>query len=161
MDTQFFETAPVQKYLNNLRGGGKTHMLSTGEVQAVNRSIEIDETMPFEGQKQILLVIQDTPVRLLLLQNSAVTLGRMDTRANIYPDLDLTPYGGSETGVSRTHATLVYKNRALYVTDLGSSNGTYLNGERLQAHKPEPVLIGEVLVLGRLTVQIESPKLHR
>jgi pSer/pThr/pTyr-binding forkhead associated (FHA) protein len=159
MNSQFFETVPLQQYIDMVRSG-KTQMLSTGEVQAVNRSIEVDETLPLENQKQITLVIQDTPIRLLLVPNTEVTLGRTDTRVNIYPDIDLTPYGGADTGVSRTHATLAYKNRQLYITDLGSSNGTYLNGERLQAHKPEAILIGEVLVLGRLTINIESPRIR-
>src|SRR5690242_3812866 len=126
MNSQFFETTPIQHYIDMVRSG-KTQMLSTGEVQAVNRSIEVDETLPLDNQKQITLVIQDTPIRLLLVPNTEITLGRVDTRANVYPDIDLTPYGGSETGVSRTHATIAYKNRVLYITDLGSSNGTYLN----------------------------------
>jgi pSer/pThr/pTyr-binding forkhead associated (FHA) protein len=64
-------------------------------------------------------------------------------------------------GVSRTHASLVYKNRTLYITDLGSSNGTYVNGTRLNAHEPQPLLIGEIIALGRLIIHIESPKVLR
>lgn len=156
MGNQFYDTMPIQQYINNMRTG-KTQLLSSDEAQEASRHIEIDETMPLDNQKQVLLIIQDTPVRLLLVQNTDITLGRTDTRANVYPDIDLTPYGGSETGVSRLHASFQYKNRTLYITDLGSSNGTYLNGQRLQPNRPEPVKIGEVLVFGRLTVQIEVP----
>ncbi len=159
MDTQFFDTMPLQNLVKSIRTG-KTQLLTTVEVENARRPVEIDETMPLDKQKQVSLVIQGVPIRLLLVQNTAITLGRTDTRANVYPDIDLTPYGGSETGVSRSHASLQYKNRTLFITDLGSSNGTYINGQRLHPNKPEPVTIGDMIVLGRLTMQIESSKLR-
>ncbi|MEA2405910.1 MAG: hypothetical protein QOE69_29 [Thermoleophilaceae bacterium] len=37
--------------------------------------------------------------------------------------------------VSRNHALLVQRRDGLYVDDLGSLNGTYVNGHRIESHK--------------------------
>jgi pSer/pThr/pTyr-binding forkhead associated (FHA) protein len=38
--------------------------------------------------------------------------------------------------------------------DLGSANGTYVNGRRLAANAEEPLKHGDVLSLGKLKMQI-------
>lgn len=83
-----------------------------------------------------------------------IYLGRLDPAANIYPEIDLTEENGLEYGVSRQHARLFIKNAQLYVEDLGSINGTLLNGHRLMAYLPEPITSGDTLQLGRLPIQI-------
>jgi len=53
--------------------------------------------------------------------------------------------------VSRRHARVVVQGSALVLTDLGSRNGTLLNGERVQGevvlHPGDRFLVGETLVL--------------
>lgn len=48
-------------------------------------------------------------------------------------------------GVSRVHAKLQYRDGVLYVTDLGSTNGTYVNGRRLESFKETPVHSGDTV----------------
>ena len=48
-------------------------------------------------------------------------------------------------GVSRVHAKLQYRDGVLYVTDLGSTNGTYVNGNRLDSFKDTPVHAGDTV----------------
>ncbi|MBK5108631.1 MAG: FHA domain-containing protein, partial [Anaerolineales bacterium] len=55
-------------------------------------------------------------------------------------------------GVSRKHARLTYINNQYLVEDLGSSNGTFVNGERIS--KPWPLKNGDTLGIGRL-IQLE------
>lgn len=58
-------------------------------------------------------------------------------------------------GVSRQHCELVATADAVTVKDLGSSNGTYVNGERVESKIVEPgdrIQIGSVV----LTVQIDG-----
>jgi pSer/pThr/pTyr-binding forkhead associated (FHA) protein len=43
---------------------------------------------------------------------------------------------------------------SVLVMDLGSSNGTYLNGRRLNPHVEEPLNHGDILALGKLKIQI-------
>lgn len=56
-----------------------------------------------------------------------------------------------DTGVSRKHAELDYQNQTFYLTDLGSSNGTFVNGVRLAPQKPTAVQNGAQIVLGKNT----------
>jgi DNA-binding response OmpR family regulator/pSer/pThr/pTyr-binding forkhead associated (FHA) protein len=87
---------------------------------------------------------------------------RLDNRAVIgrpspdgtKPDVDLSLYGAEEQGVSRQHIALGIENAQLTVTDLGSGNGTLLNGKRLESQKSQPLKHGDILVLGRLEAQL-------
>ena len=42
--------------------------------------------------------------------------------------------------ISRAHCKIVRKNGNYYVVDMGSSNGTYVNGKRIEPNIPEPIL---------------------
>jgi|GEM_PF-923312 pSer/pThr/pTyr-binding forkhead associated (FHA) protein len=83
-------------------------------------------------------------------------LGRVDPMADVQPDLDLTPYGGQEAGVSRRHIAITRddENRVLYVEDLNSTNGTRLNGFWLDAGRRYRLRDGDRLDLGDLTITL-------
>ena len=50
----------------------------------------------------------------------------------------------NDPGVSRQHARLVHDKRGVVLTDLGSTNGTYVNGERVT----EPALLRDGATIG-------------
>lgn len=81
-----------------------------------------------------------------------IVLGRGDPVANFYPDLDLSPYGGQDGGVSRRHAAIVQdeENKALYIEDLNSTNGTRINGFSLEARRRYRLRDGDELELGHV-----------
>jgi hypothetical protein len=49
--------------------------------------------------------------------------------------------------VSRTHAALDFDGQRCTLTDLGSTHGTVLNGQRLQPQQPRPLWPGDLIVL--------------
>ncbi len=51
------------------------------------------------------------------------------------PDIDLAPHGGASKGVSRQHARLLHLGEDWFIEDLGSTNGTFVNGIRVAAHQ--------------------------
>ena len=53
---------------------------------------------------------------------------------------------------SQFHARLYPKNGAWYVEDLGSTNGTYLNRQRVQG--PAEVHAGDVIRIGKTTLEL-------
>jgi len=81
-------------------------------------------------------------------------LGRAEATQAILPDIDLNRYGAHEKGVSRLHCHLRYEGDSLMVVDLGSANGTFLNGTRLTPERPMPLSENDTISLGSLKVQV-------
>jgi hypothetical protein len=102
----------------------------------------------------VILVIRGMVERVVMEEGITYHLGRYDLGAKGNDEIDLTPYGAIDRGVSRVHATLHLEGDFLYITDLGSTNGTYLSGNRLEAETPTVVHKGDEVLLGRLAVQI-------
>ncbi len=69
-------------------------------------------------------------------------------------DVDLSPYEAHEHGVSRRHVKLTYQNATVMVQDLGSANGTFLNGMRLVPFQPRVLRDSDELWLGRLKLRV-------
>jgi hypothetical protein len=82
------------------------------------------------------------------------TLGRMTEGQPILPDIDLSPYEGYAEGVSRLHAAIRVTDRGVMVVDLGSSNGTRINGQKIVPNVNYPLKDGDMLALGRIKLQI-------
>jgi hypothetical protein len=98
------------------------------------------------------LVIISTGAELPLPDQEEITVGREDPSSGIFPDVDLTPYGGEEGGVSRRHARLLRIGDDYYVEDLQSTNYTKLDGQRLPAHVRERLEDSARLDFGRVAV---------
>ena len=91
---------------------------------------------------------------LPLAERNEFSLGRVAEGQPIMPDIDLTPYKAYENGVSRLHALLKLVNNQILILDLGSSNGTYVNGNRLVPSVERPLNHGDMIHLGKLKIQI-------
>ena len=81
------------------------------------------------------------------------TMGRVSDGQTIMPDIDLTPYRAYEGGVSRLHAVLKKRENEMAIMDLGSSNGTYVDGVRLKPENEHPLSHGSIISLGKLKIQ--------
>jgi hypothetical protein len=68
--------------------------------------------------------------------------------------LDLTPFDGHKLGVSRRHCIVRRRSHRLVVCDLGSANGTYLNGDRLTPQQEYTLEHGDKLALGELCLTV-------
>ena len=58
----------------------------------------------------------------------------------------------SDPEVSRRHARFMRKEEEFLVEDLGSTNGTFLNGERISS--PQELKVGDVITLGENVVLV-------
>lgn len=67
---------------------------------------------------------------------------------------DLTQFQAHQHGVSRRHCVLKRQNERLLVTDLGSTNSTYLNDKRLPPDQSFPIAHGDRLILGTLHIVV-------
>ena len=110
------------------------------------------QSMP--ANSWISLHLMDSGKILPLASRNEFTLGRLSEGQPIMPDIDLTPYQAYASGVSRLHAVVKRDGNQVVVMDLGSSNGTYLNGRRLNPHMEESLSHGDIVALGKLKIQI-------
>lgn len=105
---------------------------------------------------KVTLLFRGVPERFLIAEDQVVILGRSDFRSGgLQVDIDLSRYGGHERGVSRAHARLHVRDKRIYLTDLYSANGTYLNGQRLEPEQPYLLQNGAEFLLGALSAKIE------
>lgn len=105
-----------------------------------------------EGGK-LLLVIDGVTVALDV--SRIITLGRDTPQSPLKSTVDLTPFGAYQKGVSRRHAEiLLTQDNRLMLVDLGSSNGTYLNVERLVPHEQYSLHDGDQFCLSELVISI-------
>lgn len=82
------------------------------------------------------------------MEKDTILLGRRSPVDGIFPEVDLTDYD-TDSYISRRHGRIT-RNEAGYVyEDLGSSNGSWVNGNKLQAHILQPLGEGNSLRLGK------------
>lgn len=99
-------------------------------------------------------IINGTRIRIDFFDSKTVTLGRKDrVQSDLYL-FDLDAFHASDNGVSRTHCQLSVKWNQLFVTDLGSTNGTFLDSTRLTPYRPYVIKINSKLSLGKLSIKI-------
>jgi hypothetical protein len=123
--------------------------LDHGERAAISSA----GTAVFEDTMMLRLEIEGAAAPILLYPKAQTSLGRRDPNTGTMPDIDLTNYAGYRLGVSRMHAVIKMKDKRLEIYDLGSSNGTSVNGVRLAPHQPHLLRDGDVIVLGKMSIK--------
>ena len=109
-------------------------------------------TATLGSQCVIVLKIQGYKEFVRLSEGQHVELGRFE-----FPEqhqLNLSPYGALENGISRQHAQLHLLQGRLFIADMDSSNGTYVRGKRLSPADPTLLRNGDDLLLGRMAINI-------
>lgn len=100
------------------------------------------------------LHLVDTGQMLPLTERNEFTLGRISEGQPIMPDIDFSPYQAYASGVSRLHAVIKRDLNRVLLMDLGSANGTYVNGKRLPPNAEQILNNGDVIALGKLKMQV-------
>jgi hypothetical protein len=113
-------------------------------------------SVPSQGlaDNWLTLHLLDTGQMLQLAERNEFTLGRISEGQPIMPDIDLSPYQAYANGVSRLHAVIKRGMDSIVLMDLGSANGTFLNGKRLNPNVERDLANGDVIALGRLKIQV-------
>jgi pSer/pThr/pTyr-binding forkhead associated (FHA) protein len=109
---------------------------------------------PSQRLKPGSLIVVDSRREVRLPSTSLVYVGRRDETQNIYPHIDLTHDDAVIYGVSRRHACIHQTDSGTYVEDLDSTNGTYVNSQRLTPFKLYPLEHGDMLHLGKFKLVV-------
>lgn len=132
-----------------------TQTITTDNFKKVKKEYTDDSFQPFDGSDAWgSLHLLDTGQVLPLSSRNEFTMGRISEGQPIMPDIDLSPYQAYAAGVSRLHAVIKRDGDRLIFMDLGSANGTYVNGKRLNPNVEQLVHHGDVIALGKLKLQI-------
>ncbi|MFN2245300.1 MAG: zinc-ribbon domain-containing protein [Anaerolineae bacterium] len=102
------------------------------------------------------LVIVDSGAEIPLPAEAEILVGREDPVSGIYPQVDLTPHGGEEGGVSRQHARIIVEGGSYFVEDLDSTNFTFVNKQKLAPKTRQPVADGDEIRFGRITAVLRT-----
>ena len=114
----------------------------------------LESELPNANNVWISLHIIENGQILPISERNEFTMGRVSDNQPIMPDVDFSEFRAYENGVSRLHAVVRRNNGNVIVMDLGSSNGTYVNGPRLMPNMEQPLRHGDVVSLGKLKMQI-------
>ena len=96
------------------------------------------------------LVLTSTGAQVPLPQKAEIIVGREDPVSSVFPDIDLTPHGGEDAGVSRRHAKITVQGGQYYVEDLQSTNFTFVNKQKLNPGVRQPLNNGDEVRFGRV-----------
>jgi len=141
-----------------LQGGNQkeTDPLAAAEVTWMEReeTDEVPEEEEVVSPVSLKLSIPDSGRDVELPLTKEVNIGRLDPASASFPDIDLTSDGGLEKGVSRRHAKITRRGSEVFIEDLGSINGTFLNRKKLTPYLPQVLKSGDELQLGKLILRV-------
>jgi len=134
-----------------------THLLE----EAVGHKVDIEQSgiqdkPATKTDPTARLVEITTGIVFPLSASKETTVGRIDPVTGINPEVDLTPVD-SKRSISRRHARVKREPDGTFsvVEDVGTMNGTFVNGVRLAAGRPAPVVSGDTVVFGTIQCRFE------
>ena len=91
-----------------------------------------------------------------LADQKETTVGRIDPVTGINPEVDLTPVD-TKRSTSRRHARIRLEDNGSYsvIEDVGTMNGTFVNGVRLTAGRGFPINPGDTVTFGTIQCRFE------
>jgi len=101
---------------------------------------------PFNSSPNLVVISGTGLARKIPVPFKGIVLGRDD---RLGPPFSMDEY------VSRSHVWVRRLSDAVEVTDLGSANGTYVNGTRVRA--PTRLRDSDVLRIGRIQLKLDAP----
>lgn len=134
----------------------RTNSLDVKDVLWMESGAEQSEADQGTGVRPIKLraIIMDSGRQIEVTVDREINIGRLDATSATFPEIDLTADQGLEKGVSRRHARISRRGSGLFIEDLGSVNGTYLNGRRLTPYLPHPLNDNDEIRLSKLLMRI-------
>ena len=133
---------------------GKTIKFRTSGILAGARKRPVGG---LSAPPQIKLAFEIAGNTLVLPQMDALIIGRTNP-GDAGPDVDLGKFDAANFGVSRLHVRISRSHNLFHLCDLGSANGTFLNGLKLTPHQENLLHDGDELRLSRLTVKLRFKK---
>lgn len=127
--------------------------LKTGQISE-NFPDTVGKTASLGEARELIFIVRGLFERFMLYEHKDIKLGRFNPLQRHANELDLTPYEAVDRGVTRFHARIHVENNQLFITDMESTNGTYIRGIKAIANHPTLLHKGDEVMLGQLPIQI-------
>ena len=155
----------------NITSGQKTTSYSSSWADYAQEELEEDSTMDLSDQNKSSSTHQNTwelvtiidpalckpespeppinqPPLVFRLNKEINLIGRYSQKKGVEPEISLD----FDDAISHRHAQIIFQpDGTLLIRDIGSSNGTQLNGVMLPAMNSQPLKDGDQLILGHWT----------
>jgi pSer/pThr/pTyr-binding forkhead associated (FHA) protein len=132
--------------LENVRKGETTRRVEeTKTLQAQTTGTLNEDLIPLKG----IAIYTEDGMLVEIREEKEFFLGReAEDSEDVF--VDLIPTGAFQKGVSRRHALVRQTKHGYELTDLSSTNGTYIDGARLVSNQPYPLPSASRVSLGRM-----------
>ncbi|MFN8001100.1 MAG: FHA domain-containing protein [Acidobacteriota bacterium] len=102
---------------------------------------------------RLIVLDSETDANFPLIPDNEIMIGRLDPHRGIRPDVDLSKFDPASR-ISRRHARIITRGNQFFIEDLGSANGTVVNGRmRLKPQEPHALNNGDVVKIGETTLK--------
>jgi hypothetical protein len=134
----------------------------TADISVHTYATGPERGMPLVGPlppDTVVFVIGSSCVYLMLRKGHELIVGRHHLTNTQQPELDLSTFGAAEAGTSRLHAALSHQKNGWWLIDMHSSNGTWVNDQRLAPFAPYALIeTTNHIFLGNLELTIILPE---
>jgi hypothetical protein len=108
------------------------------------------------GQSMKLVHVDSGSEFALSTNKHEMLIGRPDPVTGLLPEINLGPLD-SQRSLSRRHAKIVNEGGLMFLREeVGTTNGTFINGERVATGEARPLALGDTLRFGSVELRVES-----
>ncbi len=114
------------------------------------------QTDPLDSEipRRLRFIVKETSVEFEVKVRLYMVIGRVTNSRDRKVDIDLTPHARHEHGISRFHSYIQVVDNRISITDMNSTNGTYINGDLLQTGTPYRLRHGDNIRFGGLELKV-------
>lgn len=114
---------------------------------AIDRSTDCTPFLTGLSRRAILFLIHGEREPILFENAANIIIGRYNDEGE-KGFFDMSRFGEVAMGISRRHARVTQQHGQFWLEDMGSTNGTWLNRQRLPPREPFPLTCGDVIHIG-------------
>ena len=145
----------TNRQLESLIAGGAMPAAGSGSAEASPPVPPTHGTLQAEAKAYF---ISPSTGNVFPVFSNEALLGRFDSVTGQSPEVDLTKEDQSRN-ISRRHARLVVKDGKFFIAEeIGTMNGTFLNGKKLSNGVLTPIKDGDEITLCRLVLNFKTPR---
>ena len=148
----------LRKLSRRLRETTKLLEETTGMAPALDEASDISSVPSTASRHRTHRLVADSNEEFFLSAENETTVGRIDPVTGIRPDVDLAQLD-TQRSVSRRHSKVTRSGSSFFVVEeIGTMNGTFVNGVRIQTGQPVTIKDGDRLRFGLVDLTFRAKR---